>query len=52
MHDFDYRLIYTEYGSYLKRVEIAKDNKEFWDDMRKALAYAIAFPLTLLSYFN
>jgi len=52
MIDFDYRVIYTEYGSYMQRVEIAKNNKEFWDDMRRLLAHAIALPLTAVSYLK
>ena len=52
MIDFDYRVIYTEYGSYMQRVEIAKNNKEFWDDMRRLLAHTIALPLTAVSYLK
>ena len=52
MPEFDYRLVYTDHGSYLALQETPKTEvgTAFWQDFRNGVAAAIALPLTVFTY--
>ena len=52
MPEFDYRLVYTEQGTYLALVDEpqTQSSADFWNDFRQGVAAVIALPLTVLSF--
>ena len=54
MHEMDYRLVYTDHGSYLQLKDKPKCTNasadEFWKQFRKGVSAVIALPLTVASY--
>ena len=52
MHELDYRLVYTDHGSYLalqQETEVQPPS-DFWKEFRHGVAAVIAIPLTALSF--